>query len=231
MEIHPNDFRVNMGRVGGMPDEVKTRPYRSPLRAARAEGTRRGVLDAARTLFTTHGYAATTTRQIAQAAGVSVDTVYASVGRKPELMLALVEAAISGSDRPVAAEDRSYVQQMRAEGSARRKLAIYAGALRELLPRLAPLVAVLREAAATDPACARLWREIAERRAGNMRLLAADLRGTGELRDDLSDEDIADFVWSTNAPEYYQLLADRGWSPERFERLLVDVWTRTLLKP
>jgi hypothetical protein len=62
-----------------------------------------------------------------------------------------------------------------------------------------------------------------------MRLFVADLRATGELRPDLSDDDAADLVWSTNAPEYYLLLASRGWSAQRYGDLLVDVWTRTLL--
>ena len=64
-----------------------------------------------------------------------------------------------------------------------------------------------------------------------MRRFAAELRSTGELRADLSDDEVADIVWSTNAPEYYLLLDERGWTPEAYERLLVDVWTRTLLEP
>ena len=80
-----------------------------------------------------------------------------------------------------------------------------------------------------DADCARLWRGIADRRAANMLLFARDLRATGELRPDLDDADVADLVWSTNAPEYYQLLAERGWTPERYRRLVVDMWTRVLL--
>jgi AcrR family transcriptional regulator len=212
-----------------VPEPVKPRAYRSETRAARAAATREAVLTAARELFLERGWTATTAKAIAASAGVALDTVYASVGAKPELMLALVERAISGGPDAVPAERRDYVRAMRAEPSAAAKLALYAAALRELLPRLAPLFEVLRQAAATEPACAELWRTIADRRAANMRLLAADLRATGELRPELTDDDVADLVWSTNAPEYYLLLAGRGWSPERFERLLVDVWTRTLL--
>jgi hypothetical protein len=62
-----------------------------------------------------------------------------------------------------------------------------------------------------------------------MLLFAQDLRETGELRPDLTDEDVADLVWSTNAPEYYQLLTERGWTPERYRRLVVDLWSRVLL--
>ena len=70
-----------------------------------------------------------------------------------------------------------------------------------------------------------------ERRAANVLLLAQDLRTTGELRADLTDQEVADIVGSTNAVEYYLLLARRGWTPERYARLLADLWSRTLLEP
>ena len=67
--------------------------------------------------------------------------------------------------------------------------------------------------------------------AANVLLLARDLRTTGELRADLTDQEVADIVGSTNAVEYYLLLARRGWTPERYARLLADLWCRTLLGP
>lgn len=63
-----------------------------------------------------------------------------------------------------------------------------------------------------------------------MRLFAADLRATGELRADLTDHEVADIVWSMNAAEYRALLVDGcGWSAERFGTWLADAWTRLLL--
>lgn len=49
-----------------------------------------------------------------------------------------------------------------------------------------------------------------------MVLLARDLRATGEVRPDLSDQQVADFVWSTNSAEYFELLTQRGWSAQQF---------------
>jgi hypothetical protein len=88
----------------------------------------------------------------------------------------------------------------------------------------------LRDAAARDPGCAALWREISQRRARNMGEFAADLRATGELRPELSDDEVADVVWSMNAPEYWLLLVDeRGWDPARFGAWLADAWARLFL--
>ena len=213
-----------------MADTVKTRRYRSAVRAERAAATRRAVVEAAHDLFTRDGYAATTVAEVAQRAGVSVDTVYASVGRKPQLALAVIDAVLGGPGSSGTAEDRDYVRTVRAATDAVRKLEVYAGALERLLPRVAPLQEALREAAAADPDCAATWQALVERRAANMLLLAQDLRATGQLRRDLSDQEVADIIWATNAAEYFQLLQQRGWSPERFGRHLSDLWVRLLLE-
>src|SRR5689334_10403689 len=108
--IGPKGLRTNTGTVGAVPGPVKTRrPYRSAVRAEQAAGTRRAVLLAARELFTTAGYAGTSVADVARRAGVSVDTVYSSVGRKPELLLAVHDMALGGGDEPVGAEGRDYV--------------------------------------------------------------------------------------------------------------------------
>lgn len=218
-----------MGKVGPVGGNVKRR-YHAPRRAEQADATRAAVLAAARELFVNRGYRATTVAEIAGRAGVAVDTVYAAVGRKPALLRELVETSISGTDRAVPAEERDYVRRVRAAGTAREKLAVYADAVADIGQRHAPVFLALRDAAATDADCSALRREIAERRAGNMLLFAADLRGTGELRGDLSDRDVADIVWSTNAAEFYVLLVhDRSWSPSRFGAWLADAWARLLL--
>ena len=109
---------------------------------------------------------------------------------------------------------------------------MYAAALSTILPRTAPIFAALRDAAVADPQCAALYTEITQRRAGNMRLFVAELRATGQMREDISDDDAADIVWSMSAAEYYLLLvAERGWTPTRFGDHLADAWRRLLLAP
>ena len=142
-----------------------------------------------------------------------------------------METAISGRDSPVPAEERDYVQAIRAERTAEGKLRIYAAALRLIQARLAPLFQVLQMAALLDLDLQDLWRQISQRRANNMRLLVRDLATTGSLRTDLDEQTAADIIWSMNSSEFYILLVQqRGWSEERFESWLVDAWTRLLLR-
>ena len=210
-----------------VPEPVKRR-YDATRRRQGAARTRTAILDAARELFGERGYAATPMTAIAERAGVALDTVYASVGRKPELARLLVETAISGTTQAVPAEQRDYVRAIRAAPDADTKIAIYAAAVTAIAPRLSLVLTIIRQAAPSQPELAALWTEIAERRAANMRIFVADLAAVAPLR--LDPDEAADIVWATNATELYQLLVgQRGWSPQRYERFLSDSWRRLLL--
>ncbi len=212
-----------------MREPVKTRSYSSEVRRRQAERTRQAVLAAARRRFISRGYAATTVADVASAAKVSVDTVYASVGRKPALLLAVIDMLLSSSDHDIPSEQRDYVRAVRAAGTAEQKIAVYAEALGRIISRTAPLQSALAQAARTEPECARVWLQLKDRRAANMRLFAADLRATGQVREDLDDDAVADLVWVGNSLEYFTLLTERGWSPERYAEHLRDLWERLLL--
>jgi AcrR family transcriptional regulator len=216
-------------------ERVKRRSYAGEARREQAATRRRTVLETALERFTADGYAGTSMARIAAEAGVAVDTVYATIGRKPQLLLAvhdlvLGEGATDARGEPVAALQRRYVEAVRTAPTAAEKVARYAAALGRLLPRTAPLLDALREAGATDPACRQVWESVEQRRAANMRLFAADLRATGELRDDLTDEEVADLVWSMNSASYFLSLRSRGWTAERYAALVRDVWTRSLVR-
>ena len=210
--------------------EVKSRRYDNAGREAQSEETRQRILDAGRELMVERGYRPTTVAGIAARAGVHVDTVYALIGRKPVLLRELIEQALSGTNAPVAAEERGYVKAIGAEPDPARKLAIYARAVREIQARIAPLLLALRDASATEPDAAEIWREISDRRAANMRKLAQDLEAAGGLRAGLSIDEAADVIWATNSSELFVLLTvERGWPPDRYERWLADTWCRLLL--
>jgi AcrR family transcriptional regulator len=211
-------------------ESVKRRSYDAAGRRARSAATRSRIIEAARALVVEEGYRATTVAAVAARAQVSVDTVYELVGRKPVLLRELIEQALSGTDRAVEAEDRAYVRAIRAEPDPARKLAVYARAVREMQPRLAPLFLALRDAASTEPEAREVWQQISDRRAANMRKLVADVGQAGGLRPGLSVDEAADTVWVTNSPELYVMLtSERGWSLDRYERWLADTWRRLLL--
>jgi AcrR family transcriptional regulator len=64
---------------------------RLDLRRARGEDTRALILDAARDALAEHGYASTTTRAIAERAGVQLSLVHYHFGGKQQLLTAVLE--------------------------------------------------------------------------------------------------------------------------------------------
>jgi len=227
-----------MFRLGPVADPVKPQPgfpperrrYDNAGRRARSGDTRARILNAAGELIGREGYRAATIAAIARAAGVHVDTIYELVGRKPALLRALIERAISGTDQPVPPLERGYVQAMRAEPDPAAKLAIYARAVCQIQGRMAPLLAALKDAAASEPEALAVWQEINERRARNMRDLVRDLGPDDTLRAGLSVDEAADVIWATAGVELYLLFtAERGWSVDAYQRWLADTWRRGLL--
>src|ERR1051326_4112338 len=83
-----------MGLYNSPVDEVK--PPRT-RRADRAEATRRRIVEAAGSLFAERGYRATTIESIADAADVSVETIYKRFGNKAGLLKAAREVAVAGA--------------------------------------------------------------------------------------------------------------------------------------
>jgi AcrR family transcriptional regulator len=211
-----------------MAREVK-RSYDASGRRAAAQRRRLSILAAARDLFVEGGYAATSVQAVAERAGVSLDTVYAVVGRKPQLLLAVHDMALAEGPAPLPAGQRDYVRAVQEAPTAEAKIRTYASAMARVLPRSVPIMRALREAGATEPECAAQHDAISERRAANMRRFVADLRATGELRPELSDDDAADLVWSLNSPEWFTLVTSRGRTPEQYADLLADVLLRSLL--
>lgn len=209
---------------------VKRRRYDSTIRTEAAHRTRQRILDVARELFIANGYAGFTMQEIAGRSRVALDTVYAAVGRKPQLVRLLIETAISNTQQAVPPEQRAYVQRIQAAASAREKLAIYAAAVVDIQGRLAPIVRALEGAAAVEPELGTIWSEISERRARNMKMFAAELMKTGGLRAGLTLDRVADVIWAMNGPELYTLLvSQRGWPAGELEAWLADAWARLLL--
>jgi AcrR family transcriptional regulator len=167
---------------------------------------------------------------IADAAGISIETIYLSIGGKPSLVRYLVETALSGTDEPVPPAQRRGVAEILAEPDPHRKLELFARTVRPMLERLAPIWQVVLEAAPTDADLRRLVNELQDRHAGSMRLVVEHLAKAERLRPAISGDIARDVLWAMNSPEFYRLLVvGRGWTGEMFESWLADAWQRLLL--
>jgi AcrR family transcriptional regulator len=134
------------------------RTYDSSLRKQQASQTRMRILDAAQKRFAERGYAASTIESIASAAGVAVDTVYATFGSKREVLKSLLDVRVGGDDAPIDLLDRPGPQAVRAERDQRRQLAVFASDVSEIIERVRPVDDIIRGAAAVDAEVAALRR-------------------------------------------------------------------------
>jgi AcrR family transcriptional regulator len=185
-----------------MSEHVK-REYRSGLRTAQAEQTRRSIVSAAARLFVDDGYGATTIDAVAESAGVSRKTVFTAVGGKVDLLKTALDWAVAGDDQPVAVADRTEV--------------------RELLAMKDPVVLLtswVRVMVAIDVRVAGLFRVLE---------VAAD-GGLQVLTEGMSRVEAADVAWLATDPVLYdRLVRIRGWSVGTFEAWLARTLTDQLL--
>jgi TetR/AcrR family transcriptional regulator, regulator of autoinduction and epiphytic fitness len=194
------------------------RKYSSAKREAQARETRRAILDSAHELFVTTGYAATTIKAIAENGGVAVQTVYAVFGSKRELLRQLIERTISGDDEPGTITERPEVQAIAAEPDAQRRAELDAAMSRSIAERVAPIVRVASEAAASDPELAEMMDAVKATRRQEMVAAAKILAGPGGPR---PDRDAAATLYVLYSPAVADMLmGDHGWSPQRYEKWL-----------
>src|SRR5918911_3683012 len=97
-----------------MADAVKSRPYRSALRADQARETRRRIRTAADALFLARGYTDVSMDEIARAAGVARQTVFSTYGSKAKLLKEVIDVRLAGDDEPVSIIERPAAQRMLA---------------------------------------------------------------------------------------------------------------------
>jgi len=205
------------------------RSYASARRETQARETRQSILDAALSHFVAHGYAATSIQTIADQAGVAVQTVYAAFGNKRELMRQLIEATITGDDDPTPITQKAESRAVAAEPDVRLRAQLDAALSRTIVQRVAPIVRVAEEAAASDPELATTMETVKAARRREMLDSARLLAGPEGLRLDL--EEAAATLYVLYSPQVADMLMrDHGWSPQRYEAWLARMILEGVLR-
>ncbi|MEV6151327.1 helix-turn-helix domain-containing protein [Nonomuraea sp. NPDC052129] len=202
-------------------DKVK----RPDKRAERSRRTREKVVEAARELFVAQGYGATSLQEVADQAGVAVQTVYFVFRNKRTLFKDVVDTSIAGDTEPVATMDREWFRAACAEPTAAGQLRAHVHGTREILGRVAPIMPLIAAAAATDPEIAAQWPDGPDPRYIVQYAAAEALARKPDTRPGLSIEMAADLLFGLLSPQLYLIFVrDRDWSPDTWEE-----WARTAL--
>jgi AcrR family transcriptional regulator len=199
-----------------MAEAVKRR-YDNSRRLAQVRATRRKVIEAAKTLFIESGYPATTLESVAEAADVSLPTLYRLFGSKRALLAAVLDTSFGGDDEPIEFGDRPAVRAARSEPDPSRMVEAFGRILAELMERTSAILYVLDTAAQIDPEADGLLTEIRRQRyTGQSRIVDA-LVERRALDPHLTPSKAADMVYAFMSPEVHRILTvERGWSTEDY---------------
>lgn len=198
-----------------------TRRYDSSLRRRKARETREAVLEAAGDLFSRQGWSVGV-RDVARAAEVSVETVYANFGSKVGLLNQVLDVAVVGDDEPVALMERPEFAAL-GEGDTDERVRAAAALNTAINRRLVGLQRALREGAAVEPDLAQRLSDTRDRQRMTVQIAGAMVAGHA------LDQVTADGLWAVLSMEVYELLTvNAGWSPGHYEEWLAGAVTRLL---
>jgi len=197
----------------------------STLRARQAQLTRDEILGAARRLFAQNGYSRTSVRDIAEAAGVSAQTVYDSIGSKQAIVARLNDLIDAEADvativgTGVGSDDPGEI------------LAVQARVVRSILEHCGDILRALVSGAAAEPDLALVMAEGHRRHVEGARRIVARLADLDALDPTVSVDAAAATLSATSDVSFALLLADSyGWSIEAIEDWIVATNRKLLLR-
>ena len=206
------------------------RPYDSTRRREQAQETRRRVIAAARELFVHQGYGKTTITQIAEAAGVAVETVYGAFRNKATLLRHVWYVDFRGDEDDVPLYDRAEMQAILAEPNLATRVRRHAVFVTATNRRMSLLVDMLAGAATSEPAAAAMLAEWADRRIDVATRYARAASETGHLA--VSQDHCRDVLFATMDGALWQrLVIERGWTDQDYADWLGQVWVDLFVAP
>lgn len=206
-----------------------SREYRSPLREEQAANTRQRILDAAGECFASAGFAGTSLRDIATAAGVSVETVKLN-GPKSALLIGAFEQAFSGNESRVRVVDSEAGRAALGIADNDEFLDTMVRFIADANARTSALWAAFTAAAASDPRARAEMDDLLSRKRQDCRAAIAELDRRGMITADTKRNQLADvlsFLISTEG--HQQLVTQAGWPHARYVTWLLTAVRRLVL--
>ncbi|WP_326643666.1 TetR/AcrR family transcriptional regulator [Streptosporangium sp. NBC_01755] len=199
-------------------------------RNRRSAQTRLRIVEAAHRLFVTHGYTGTTFQEIADAAGVSAPTVYFHYGNKGCLLKHVVDVASMGDDEPVPLLERPRFVALKAAPDPATAIRRWVHESGVILGRVAPVLAVVRDAAASDADMAAQCAQNSEERRTAHSTFVAVLAGLTALRPGLTRRRATDITVALLSPDLFLVMTrECAWTTKHWESWVTDQLAHALL--
>jgi len=189
-----------------------------------AARTRQDILETARRLFAERGYVETSVADIAAEAGVAVQTIYARLGSKHGMLIALLDLI----------DEESGVRQRAADvyaaGTPEEVLRAEIRLTRAFQERCGDVIGALFAAAAAEPELTEAVTEAQRRHRYGARVTVERIAELGGLRADVPREHAAALITAATAHDgWRELVHEHGLSWDDAESRLNDALGRSLL--
>jgi AcrR family transcriptional regulator len=182
-------------------------------RRERSRATHWKIVEAAHGLFTTQGYVTTTMAQVAEAAGVAVQTVYFVFHTKAALLARAIDFAVMGKEAPRPPEEQPWYRAMMDAPGIEEALRHLVTGVGGIMPRVIPLNLAAR--ASDDPELARVMADSEAWRADGYRAITEILCSKASLRAGLDPERATHLLLLYVGEDVYHVLVDTyGWPHE-----------------
>ena len=193
-------------------------------RAIQAEQTRMEILNAARRLFAAQGYAATSVKDIASEAGVSVQTVYDSVGSKSDLVRRLNDLI------DVEARVGEIATHMATSTDSREVARLPAMITRRIVERCEDILRGSLDAARAEHELSHVLEEGGRRHRAGTRSVAERLAALDALADGVDVEQAAVTIAAlVDFRVALLLIDDHGFDLDAVEAWMADMTARAVL--
>jgi AcrR family transcriptional regulator len=203
----------------------KKRTYNSENRNAQAAQTRHRILESAKQLFQSEGFECVTIEKLAQAAEVSIPTVYSLFQSKRGVLFALMDEALPTEGF------NALVEEGKQEKSAKKRLMITAKLARQLYDSERAQIDIFQGASVLAPEFKEQQNEREQRRHLRQEEFVKTLMKDKALLKDLSLSQARDILWAFTGRDIYRMfVVERGWTSEQYEKWLAQLLIKTLLR-
>lgn len=206
-----------------MPKAPK-RTYNSIARNSQAAATRARILTSAKTLFESEGFEDVTIEKMAQAASVSIPTVYSLFQSKRGVLRALMDEALPSD------QFNSLVEKSVQEKCPEARLAISAKIARQMYDAESVQMNVFRGASLLAPEFKDLEKERETRRYNRQEVTITAMVKENSLADGLNPTQARDILWAFTGRDMYRMFVlERGWTADEYEVWLTRLLVKTLV--
>ncbi|MDP1607728.1 MAG: TetR/AcrR family transcriptional regulator [Chlamydiales bacterium] len=204
--------------------EIKKRPYKSATRNTQAAQTRGRILSSAKSFFESEGFEHVTIEKIAQAANVSMPTIYSLFQSKRGVLRALMDEALPAD------QFNALVEKSIQEKSPKERLCISAKIARQMYDAERAQMDILRGAAVLAPEFKELEKEKEMRRYNRQEVTIKAMVKENSLAKELSITKARDILWAFTGRDMYRMFViEQGWTSDEYEKWLAGLLINSLV--